>query len=197
MCSRRASSENLGMRTPACRTAMWTPLSQDLKAPLPPTPLYATPPNPPGCWPLSPAHSWQHLVPVPQRQTFPSAFLFKFTGTGCGLTVERSRWANLAEQSFFSSSTRRVKARPWAPHPCWEGFGPAKFSTGKEDHSILRCGASPFQGLGVPSFKLVSRFILEFLARTGVRFPGQEASHMLPRWFHGPQSYFPCSQISP
>lgn len=33
-----------------------------------------------------------------------------------GLTVERPRWANLAEQRFFSSFRKRVKARPQAPH---------------------------------------------------------------------------------
>lgn len=43
----------------------------------------------PGCWPISPAHSWQHLIPVPlETQTFPSAFLFRHT-------VERTRCANL------------------------------------------------------------------------------------------------------
>ena len=121
VCSHRASPENLAVRTQACRATEWTLLSQHRKTQSPPPPA---------------SQFLQHIL-VPQRPTFPSAFLFKFTGTGCKLTVERSRWANLAEQSFFSSSARRVKAGPWAPHQCRKGFGPAKFSTGKKKKEPL------------------------------------------------------------
>lgn len=148
--------------------------------------------GPPPCRPPHPARGagplLQHILgsilfPSPQRRTFLCAFLFKFAGMGHKLTVESTRWANLAEQHFFSSSPGKGQARPRAPHQGREGFGQTNSSIGKKEHRIL----SPFQGLRVPSLKLVSPGApLGIFGKGWCQASRQEASHTSLHWLQGP-----------